>query len=112
MILKNALELFQINVPREMAGVRNFSEATSRLDELKKSIRKEYRRRAKELHPDANGSHEKMVELNTAIQLIDMMHVEPPRPQPMVIVFRQTYSPFGYSNSNSSTDAATATYTW
>ena len=107
MILKDALELFQINVPREMNGVRSFDEATTRLDALKKAVRKEYRRRAKELHPDANGSHEKMVELNAAIQLIGMMHVEPPRPQPTIIIFQQPY----YDYSNSATDAGT-TFSW
>ena len=107
MKLKDALELFQINVPREMNGVRSFVEATTRLDALKKSIRKEYRKRAKELHPDVDGSHEKMVELNNAMQLIGMMHVEPPRPQSTIIIFRQPC----YDSTSSATSSGT-TFTW
>lgn len=112
MKLEGALELFQINIPQRMNGVRSFGEATARLDALKKSIRKEYRRRAKELHPDANGSHEKMVELNAAVQLIDMMHVEPPRPQPMIMVFQQTYSPMSASSTTGTWANINATFTW
>jgi len=108
MILEDALKLFQINISQRMGGVRSFGEATTRLENLKKSVRKEYRRKAKELHPDINGSHEKMVELNTAMQLIGMMHVEPPRPQPVVIVYRQSYP----SYSNGTSTASTCTFSW
>ncbi len=59
------------------------------LQELKKSAKKQRRILSKKYHPDlASGNAELMKEINAAVDILLQLKIEPPRPQPMVIVFQ------------------------
>lgn len=75
------------------AGQAQISAATTNeeelqiLREIKKDARRAYRRRAKHLHPDVQGSHEAMIELTEARDKILAARLQP-RQQPIASVVR------------------------
>lgn len=85
----------------------DYQTAVSGLPEFKAIVKKQRRLLAIQYHPDKeHGSNERMKEINAAVDLLLMLRIERPRPQPRVIVFRYSGS---FVNTTSTTSTTTAT---
>jgi len=72
----------------------SFEQAQRILEEQKVRVKRAYRQKAKLLHPDLAGDHDRMVELNQAKAVLLDVKIRPPRPQPIIVTFAYNYSTY------------------
>lgn len=78
---EGCLRFLQVDYPNAIAGLPGF----------KKSVKRQYRRLALQYHPDKNnGCDKRMKEINAVVDLLLQLRIEPPRPQPIRIVFQSS----------------------
>ncbi len=67
----------------------DYHNAVAGLPEFKKTVKQQYRRLALQYHPDKNnGCDKRMKEINATVDFLLQLKIEPPRPQPVRIVFQ------------------------
>lgn len=71
------------------------------LDLFHREVKRRFRQRAKQLHPDVQGNHEKMIALNAAYELLMKLNVQIQRPQPVVQAFYWTGTIYGATSTTS-----------
>ena len=76
-------------------GHASLQQAVSRLDTFKGKIRKQKRLLSKKYHPDVGECNlAKMKEINSIVDALLKLRIEPPRPQNVIIKFHQHGSVF------------------
>jgi len=90
----------------KMNSARSFENAVENLAEFKKEASRKRKLLAKQCHPDCGGDLNKMKEINNALDVINKIELERPRPQP---VFVQIQVVSGWS-SNASTTTSSGYY--
>lgn len=73
---------------------------------FKGEAKRRYRRRAKKLHPDVQGDHEKMVALNQADEFLQKLKVYVREPRQIFEVRVQTYHGAGWDATGTTSGAA------
>lgn len=82
----------------------DYHNAITGLPGFKKTVKQQYRRLALQYHPDKNnGNDRRMKEINAAVDLLLQLRIEPPRTQPVRIVFQFGGGGFGASTATSAT---------
>ena len=67
----------------------DYHNAIAGLPGFKKAVKQQYRRLALQYHPDKNnGCDKRMKEINAAVELLLQLKIEPPRLQPVRIIFQ------------------------
>lgn len=83
MNMREALGIFGVSV--EKMAQENIWHDVGEMEEwVKKACRKRFRMLAKKLHPDVKGSHDKMVELNQALELVEQIKIQLQPPQTVI----------------------------
>jgi hypothetical protein len=105
---------------RALAHARTPEQASKALEEVKATAKRNWKRRAFELHPDRNNGDpdkaEQLKKLNAAMMTIDKLRVvarrPPPPPRPTVTInfVNQGFGGWGgFSNASSTSSATTST---
>jgi hypothetical protein len=82
--------------------------AKENLEEIKGKVKKLFRRKAKALHPDlGNGTHEDMVKLSEAYEVIMQAEIIYRRPVRMVYVYQPYMYGTGFTTATATTNAGT-----
>ena len=90
---QRACELLQIDL-------KSFTPPEPRTDEackaaaekMHKHAQRTFRRKAKSVHPDAGGSHERMVELKNALDIVLSLSLRPPRRKPNLVFYNAPFA--------------------
>jgi hypothetical protein len=101
MKIDRAFDIFGINPDEIIAKPRTATEAEILFGRFRDDVRKKFRHKAKELHPDVQGSHEKMVELTQARDILLRLRLLPKMPIKKVILWGRPniHSTFGSTTS-------------
>ncbi len=106
-----ALNIFGINLSQEFGSNDNIEEANRKLVLMKEKIKKIFREKAKQVHPDHQGSHERMAELNNAKEICMKLKVIP-KTQPMETIVDIRPSDMYRNFYNRTATSFTGTFTW
>ena len=109
-----AQQIIGINIQKEIKGCKSFEAAQAKVPEIRQKIKRLYREKSKQLHPDLGGTDVQFRQLKAAYDLLKNFRIERPQPVPTIEtwIVKQPFHGGGYTSWTSSDFSITGMGGW